>query len=46
LQHTTALDCSRADCHGAEVALDASGVPGITQAGLALHVDGVIESAR
>jgi predicted CxxxxCH...CXXCH cytochrome family protein len=45
-QHTTALDCSRADCHGAEVALDAQGVPGITQAGLALHVDGVIESAR
>ncbi len=45
-EHTTALDCERGDCHGAEVSLDANGVPSIAPAGLALHVDGIIESAR
>jgi hypothetical protein len=45
-EHTTATDCDRSDCHGSEVSLDAKGSPFITQAGLSLHVDGIIESAR
>jgi predicted CxxxxCH...CXXCH cytochrome family protein len=44
--HTTSTDCSRSDCHGSEVTLDASGAPLISASGLALHIDGVIESAR
>lgn len=45
-QHTASTDCARADCHGGEVALDPNGTPSITAAGLSLHIDGVIESAR
>jgi predicted CxxxxCH...CXXCH cytochrome family protein len=45
-QHTASTDCSRADCHSAEVSLGANGTPTIAPAGLPLHVDGIIESAR
>ncbi|MGD0680391.1 MAG: CxxxxCH/CxxCH domain-containing protein [Polyangiaceae bacterium] len=45
-QHTASTDCDRADCHGSEVSIDANGAPSITTAGLALHIDGIIESAR
>jgi predicted CxxxxCH...CXXCH cytochrome family protein len=45
-EHTTAASCDRSDCHGAEITLDATGAPHIAVAGKALHIDGVIESAR
>jgi predicted CxxxxCH...CXXCH cytochrome family protein len=45
-QHTASTDCGRADCHGSEVSVDAMGTPSITPSGLALHIDGIIESAR
>jgi predicted CxxxxCH...CXXCH cytochrome family protein len=45
-EHTTSTDCSRSDCHGGEVTLDANGAPLISTAGKALHIDGIIESAR
>jgi predicted CxxxxCH...CXXCH cytochrome family protein len=45
-QHTPSLDCDRADCHGTEIALGANDVPSITPSGRALHIDGIIESAR
>jgi predicted CxxxxCH...CXXCH cytochrome family protein len=45
-QHTPSIDCGRGDCHGSEVAVGPDGGPSITAAGLSLHVDGVIESAR
>jgi predicted CxxxxCH...CXXCH cytochrome family protein len=44
--HTPSTDCNRSDCHGSEVSLDVEGAPSITPGGLALHVDGIIESAR
>jgi predicted CxxxxCH...CXXCH cytochrome family protein len=44
--HTPSIDCSRADCHGAEVANGTDGAPSITAAGKALHIDGIVESAR
>jgi predicted CxxxxCH...CXXCH cytochrome family protein len=44
--HTPSIDCSRADCHGAEVTTGADGLPSISLAGRALHIDGVVESAR
>jgi predicted CxxxxCH...CXXCH cytochrome family protein len=44
--HTTSTDCNRADCHGSEVTLGMDGSPSITTAGRALHIDGIIESAR
>ncbi len=44
--HTPSTDCDRSDCHGSEVAVDANGAPSITAAGRALHIDGIIESAR
>jgi predicted CxxxxCH...CXXCH cytochrome family protein len=44
--HTPSTDCGRADCHGGEVGETPAGVPFITTAGLALHIDGVIESNR
>ena len=44
--HTPSTECSRSDCHGSEVADDAQGVPRISSSGLALHIDGIIESAR
>jgi predicted CxxxxCH...CXXCH cytochrome family protein len=43
-QHTPSTSCERSDCHGAEVAESAQGVPYITAAGKALHIDGIIES--
>lgn len=45
-QHTTSTDCSRSDCHGSEVTLGANGAPLISASGKALHIDGIIESAR
>lgn len=42
-QHTTSTSCDRSTCHGAEVSRDAHGVLGITDAGKALHIDGVLE---
>jgi predicted CxxxxCH...CXXCH cytochrome family protein len=45
-EHTTSASCNRSDCHGSEVTLDATGAPHISVTGRALHVDGVIESAR
>jgi predicted CxxxxCH...CXXCH cytochrome family protein len=45
-QHTPSLDCDRADCHGTEVALAVDGTPAITSIGKALHIDGIVESAR
>lgn len=42
-QHTTSTSCERSDCHGAEISLDARGVPSITASGRALHIDGIIE---
>jgi len=45
-QHTPSTDCNRGDCHGSEVSLDPDGMPTITDAGLSLHIDGIIESAR
>jgi predicted CxxxxCH...CXXCH cytochrome family protein len=44
--HTPATDCGRADCHGSEIAETAMGVPFVTTAGLALHIDGIIEVNR
>ncbi len=45
-QHTPSTSCDRSDCHGSEVMLDAHGEPLISASGRALHVDGIIESAR
>jgi len=45
-QHTASLDCDRADCHGTEVILGADSAPAITSTGKALHIDGIVESAR
>jgi hypothetical protein len=45
-QHTPSTSCNRADCHGSEVSLDVTGAPSITALGKALHIDGVVESAR
>jgi predicted CxxxxCH...CXXCH cytochrome family protein len=45
-EHTTSASCDRSDCHGSEVALEASGAPLISASGKTLHIDGVIESAR
>ena len=45
-EHTTSTDCSRSDCHGAEVAVEANGSPLISTSGKTLHIDGVIESNR
>jgi predicted CxxxxCH...CXXCH cytochrome family protein len=46
LQHTPSTECNRSDCHGAEVGIGEKGVLSITPGGKALHVDGVVESAR
>jgi hypothetical protein len=45
-QHTPSASCNRADCHGSEVSLGATGAPSITASGRPLHVDGLVESAR
>lgn len=45
-QHTTSTSCDRSDCHGNEVTLLANGTPLISASGDALHIDGVVESAR
>lgn len=45
-QHSPSPECSRGDCHGAEVSLGTDDAPSITQSGLSLHIDGVVESAR
>jgi predicted CxxxxCH...CXXCH cytochrome family protein len=46
LQHTPSTDCNRSDCHGSEVTIGAGGLFAITAAGKAVHIDGVVESAR
>jgi len=43
--HTTAQNCNRADCHGGEVAFSAGNQPFISDAGLGLHINGVINFA-
>ncbi len=45
-EHTTSTACDRSDCHGGEITLDSSNTPHISATGAALHIDGVIESAR
>jgi predicted CxxxxCH...CXXCH cytochrome family protein len=48
-EHTPSTSCDRADCHGGEVSIGVPGpglLPSITAPGRALHVDGVIETAR
>jgi predicted CxxxxCH...CXXCH cytochrome family protein len=45
-QHTPSASCDRSDCHGSEITLDATGAPHISAGGAAVHIDGVIESAR
>jgi predicted CxxxxCH...CXXCH cytochrome family protein len=45
-EHTPSTDCSRGDCHGSEISNAVAGAPAIALVGLALHVDGIIESAR
>lgn len=45
-EHTPSTDCSRGDCHGSEISNAVVGAPAITASGLALHIDGIIESAR
>ena len=45
-EHTPSASCNRSDCHGSEVTLDANGAPHISAAGMALHIDGIIESGR
>jgi predicted CxxxxCH...CXXCH cytochrome family protein len=42
-QHTPSKSCGDANCHPGEVVLDAAGVPSITLAGRALHINGVID---
>jgi predicted CxxxxCH...CXXCH cytochrome family protein len=44
--HTPSTDCGRSDCHGSEVGETTAGLPFITTAGLALHIDGIIEVNR
>lgn len=44
--HTASASCDRSDCHGTEVMLDANGAPHISANGRAMHIDGMIESAR
>jgi predicted CxxxxCH...CXXCH cytochrome family protein len=44
--HTPATDCDRSDCHGGEVGETSTGVPFIATAGLALHIDGIVEVNR
>jgi predicted CxxxxCH...CXXCH cytochrome family protein len=44
--HTPSTDCNRSDCHGSEIGETAAGLPFITTAGLALHIDGIIEVNR
>jgi predicted CxxxxCH...CXXCH cytochrome family protein len=45
-QHTPSVSCDRGDCHGAEIQRDPSGVPFVSAAGKALHIDGIIEVGR
>jgi predicted CxxxxCH...CXXCH cytochrome family protein len=42
-QHTPSKSCDQANCHAGEVVIDALGVPSITAAGTALHINGVID---
>jgi predicted CxxxxCH...CXXCH cytochrome family protein len=44
--HTASTDCGRSDCHGSEVGETSMGAPLITKSGLALHIDGIIETNR
>jgi predicted CxxxxCH...CXXCH cytochrome family protein len=44
--HTTSTDCSQSYCHGTEVTITASGRPLISDAGLSLHINGVINSGE
>jgi predicted CxxxxCH...CXXCH cytochrome family protein len=42
-QHTQSASCNRSDCHGGEISIDSTGAPLISDAGRALHIDGIIE---
>jgi predicted CxxxxCH...CXXCH cytochrome family protein len=44
--HTASASCNLSYCHGSEVTLDANGTPHISASGLALHIDGIVESGR
>ncbi|HEX7600507.1 MAG TPA: CxxxxCH/CxxCH domain-containing protein, partial [Polyangiaceae bacterium] len=41
--HTPNTNCDRVECHGAEITRDSLNQPIISQAGKALHIDGIIE---
>jgi predicted CxxxxCH...CXXCH cytochrome family protein len=41
-EHTTSTDCSQSYCHGSEVTITASGAPLISDAGLSVHINGII----
>jgi predicted CxxxxCH...CXXCH cytochrome family protein len=45
-EHTPSASCNLSYCHGSEVTLDANGALHISAAGLALHIDGIVESRR
>jgi predicted CxxxxCH...CXXCH cytochrome family protein len=42
-QHTASKSCGDANCHAGEVAVDANGMPAITESGKALHINGVVD---
>ena len=45
-EHTTSTDCSQSYCHGSEVTITASGRPLISDAGISLHINGIINSGE
>jgi predicted CxxxxCH...CXXCH cytochrome family protein len=45
-EHTTSTDCSQSYCHGSEVTIPGSGLPLISDAGLSLHINGIINSGE
>jgi predicted CxxxxCH...CXXCH cytochrome family protein len=45
-QHTTSMSCGWSNCHGSEIVEATSGVPFVSDAGLSLHVNGVIDYAQ
>jgi predicted CxxxxCH...CXXCH cytochrome family protein len=42
-EHTPSTSCGRSTCHGAEVTESATGLLSISDGGLSLHIDGVID---
>ncbi len=45
-QHTPSTSCNRVTCHGGEIDLDQAGLPSISPSGLALHINGVIDTVQ